>query len=160
MSWYRCEYGTGGGGGASVTFDYQADVANSWNGTAIGTDDERDIVVITASGDCTISFSPNSTGKTNCSADDGYIAITKNGTAVKTIVLPQNATTSLGSISDVNLSAGDVLKISFGMHNTSTRHTNVNMHLYDGEVTIRGGAEADFTAAYNNTTVTVVATTE
>ncbi len=152
MSWYRCEYGTGGGGGASIAFDYQADVTGSWSDTT-GDGSERDMVTITATSDCRISFGSNSTGKTNCVSNHGYIAIKKNGTAVKTVALPTNTTTSIGTISDVSLTTGDVLTITFGFQGS---HTNINMHIYDGEITVEGSATIEGASSYSNSTVTML----
>lgn len=139
-------------GDSEVLFDYQADVSGSWSDTT-GDGSERDMVTITATSDCRISFGSNSTGKTNCGSNHGYIAIKKNGTAVKMVALPTNTTTNIGTISDVLLTAGDILTVTFGFQGS---HTNINMHIYDGVISIKGSATVEGASSYSNSTVTML----
>lgn len=138
-----------GGGGGQSSFSFQADVSGSWNESAGG---ERSMLTITATDDTTISFGTGSTGRTNCSNNDGYIEIRKNGVSVHHLTLTTNATVALGTIPDISLSAGDVCEVIFGFAGS---HTNINMHLYDGEIQIDGGAAIVGSSAYSNSTVTL-----
>ncbi len=90
------------------------------------------------------------TGRTNCSNNDGYIEIRKNGVSVHHVTLTTNTTVALGTIPDISLSAGDTCEVIFGFAGS---HTNINMHLYDGEINIDGGVSIAGASAYSNSTV-------
>lgn len=154
MAWYRCTEGSGGGGGGSgaITFGFQADVSTGWSDTS-GSGSERNMLTITAADDTTVSFGSSASGRTNCGSNHGYIAIYKNGTEQKKVTLTTNTDVNLGAISDVSLSAGDVLTVTFGFQGS---HTNINMHMYNGEITIDGNVSITGASSLTNSTVTIL----
>lgn len=143
MAWYKCTGSVGGSRQATIAF--QSDITGSWNASA---GDERNMLTITATGTTTIAFGSACTGRTNCSNNDGYIEIRKNGTAVHSVTLPANTTTNIGTIPNISLNAGDVCTLVFGFAGS---HTNINMHFYNGELQIDGNVEIAVTNASKST---------
>lgn len=152
MAWYRCGLNGGSGGAGVFAFDFQSDVSGGWSDTS-GDGSERNMLTITATGDCVVSFGSGMSAKTNCGSSHGYVSIEKNGTQVASVTCPTNTQTNLGTISDVSLSAGDVLSITFGFIGS---HTNINFHLYDGAISINGSATVDGASSYSNSTTLIL----